>query len=463
MNWLNNICFLTDSYKVTHWKQYPRYISYVSSYFEPRRGAKFNETVFFGLQYQLKNYLEGKVVTKEKIDEAEELVNDHFKARVFPRHLWEYIICEHDGMLPIVIKAVAEGTVVKESNVMMTVKNTDPKCSWLTNYLESLLVQCWYPSTVASQSREMKKILMHSLHKTGDSSGIDFKLHDFGFRGVTCPEQAAIGGAAHLINFQGTDNLVATAMLKRFYSERMAGFTIPASEHSTITSWGKENEILACKNMLDQYPSGFVACVSDSFNIYNSCENIWGTQLKDQILARDGVLVIRPDSGDPLVVLPKILEILGDKFGYTWNEKGFKVLHPKVRLIQGDGIDLNSLVQITSCIEENKWSTDNLAFGSGGGLLQKVNRDTQKFAFKCSQVTFEDNSTRDVFKDPITDPGKTSKLGELKLVEENGELITVPHNDPREDRLIPVFMNGKILVDHKFSEIRSRSLLGANY
>lgn len=455
MSWLNNICWLSDSYKVSHWKQYPAGTKKVYSYFEPRAGAKFDKTVFFGLQYFLMEYLEGQVVTKDKIDEAEELFNSHFGGKVFHRTGWERILNKFGGRLPIEIKACPEGTIVDSSNVLMTVENTDPESFWLTNYLETLLVQVWYPSTVATQSRAMKQVLLSYLEKTGDPSLVNFKLHDFGFRGVTCPEQAAIGGAAHLINFLGTDTVPGLVLAKRFYNEFMAGFSIPASEHSTITSWLKEHEVDACRNMLEQYPEGLVACVSDSYDIFNCCANIWGGALKEQILARNGTLVVRPDSGYPPEIVVKVLDILGEKFGYTINSKNYKVLDPHVRVIQGDGIDFAMLDLILSAMEKSGWSADNVAFGSGGGLLQKLNRDTQKFAFKCSSALVG-SSERDVFKQPITDSGKKSKSGRLKLVNDGGNLITVASSDPRDDVLQTVFKNGEVLNKQDFIQIRKR-------
>lgn len=455
MSWLNNICWLSDSYKVSHWKQYPAGTKKVYSYFEPRTGAKFDKTVFFGLQYFLMEYLEGQVVTKDKIDEAEELFNSHFGGKVFHRTGWERILNKFGGRLPIEIKACPEGTIVDSSNVLMTVENTDPESFWLTNYLETLLVQVWYPSTVATQSRAMKQVLLSYLEKTGDPSLINFKLHDFGFRGVTCPEQAAIGGAAHLINFLGTDTVPGLVLAKRFYNEFMAGFSIPASEHSTITSWLKEHEVDACRNMLEQYPEGLVACVSDSYDIFNCCANIWGGALKEQILARNGTLVVRPDSGYPPEIVVKVLDILGEKFGYTINSKNYKVLDPHVRVIQGDGIDFAMLDLILSAMEKSGWSADNVAFGSGGGLLQKLNRDTQKFAFKCSSALVG-STERDVFKQPITDSGKKSKSGRLKLVNDGGNLITVASSDPRDDVLQTVFKNGEVLNKQDFIQIRKR-------
>lgn len=459
MDWLNNICWLTDSYKVSHYKQYPPGTKRVYSYFESRSGSTYPATVFFGLQYWLKQYLTGTVVTQQKIDDAEELFNQHFGGQVFNRAGWESILHRHGGRLPIEIKAAPEGTVVGESNVLMTVENTDDDAYWLTNYLETLLVQVWYPSTVATQSRAMKSLILGYLQETGDPALIDFKLHDFGFRGVTCPEQAAVGAASHLLNFKGTDTVAGLVMLRQFYHEPMAGFSIPAAEHSTITSWGREHEVDACRNMLTQYPTGLVATVSDSYDIFNCCENIWGGVLKDQILARDGVLVIRPDSGDPPPVVVKVLNILGERFGATTNAKGFKVLHPKVRVIQGDGIDFAMIGRILTTMKDAGWSADNVGFGSGGGLLQKLNRDTQKFAFKCSSITVG-NEERDVFKQPVTDNGKKSKAGRFKLVRVDGNSgttwKTVPAPDPRDDQLQTVFRNGELLIDQTLAEIRQR-------
>jgi len=458
-----NIILMTDSYKATHWKQYPPYSQYVHSYFESR-GGKWHDVVFFGLQYLLWRYLSGPVVTRQKIDEAEEVVAQHFgDPTLFNRSGWDYILNAHDGYLPVRIRAVPEGTVVPAHNVLMTVENTDSECWWLTNYLETLLVQTWYPCTVATQSREMKALLLKYLRRTGDPSKIDFKLHDFGYRGVSSHETAGIGGAAHLVNFKGSDTLAGVMLARRYYREPMAGFSIPAAEHSTITSWGRDHEEDAMANMLDQYPTGLVAVVSDSFNIFEACEKIWGGSLRAKVLGRDGTLVIRPDSGDPPDVLasgtPNVLSILADRFGYELNSKGFKVLHPKVRVIQGDGIDIEMLDRILYAMQSAGFSADNIAFGSGGGLLQKLNRDTLKFAFKCSSITVA-GETRDVFKNPVTDRGKASKQGRLKLVRENGVFKTVRRDlSDANDELMTVFDNGQVLANWRMSEIRERARL----
>jgi nicotinamide phosphoribosyltransferase len=249
----NNIVMLTDSYKVTHHLQYPEGTTLVYSYFECR-GGEYEEVCFFGLQYFLKRYLSGQVVTQEKIDQAETYFKKHFshpvwgyQENLFNKDAWQFILDKKKGKLPVMIKAVPEGTVVPYKNVLFTLENTDPECYWLTNYLETLLVQVWYPTTVCTQSREQKKIITKYLTDTGSKDVIDkglhlFKLHDFGFRGVSSVESAAIGGAGHLVNFLGTDTMAALVLHKEYYHEDMAGFSIPASEHSTMTSWGKEGE-----------------------------------------------------------------------------------------------------------------------------------------------------------------------------------------------------------------------------
>ncbi len=462
-----NICLMTDSYKASHYKQYPPGTTNVYSYFESR-GGRYPLVVFFGLQYYLKKYLQGQVVTQAKIDEADELFAAHFGTPgVFNRAGWEHILNKHGGRLPLHIKAVPEGSVIPTHNAMMTIENTDDEVPWLTNYMETLLVQVWYGSTVATQSREMKKTLLKWLEKTGDPNLIDFKLHEFGYRGVSSVETAGVGGAAHLLNFKGTDTFAGVVLARKYYGEAMAGFSIPASEHSTITSWGADHEVDAMRNMLTQYPAGLVACVSDSFDIERACRDYWGGELRDLILSRDGTLVVRPDSGDPATMVVKVLKILADRFGGEENEKGYFVINPKIRVIQGDGIDHDSLDKILNCMADAQFSADNIAFGSGGGLLQKLNRDTQKFAFKCSCATVN-GEDRDVFKDPVTDPGKKSKRGRLKLITvpaahgPGWQTVTINKGEQHtDDKLVSVFHNGELLEDQSFSSCRERAAVRA--
>ena len=458
----HNLILLTDSYKISHWRQYPPGTERVYSYFESR-GGKWQDVVFFGLQYYLKKYLAGQVITQEKIDEAAEIFAAHFgDETLFNRQAWEHILHKHDGRLPIRVKAVPEGTPVPSFNVLMTIENTDPACFWLTNYLETLLVQVWYGSTVATQSREMRHLITKYLARTGTPGLCDFKLHDFGFRGVSSVESAGMGGAAHLISFKGTDTIAGLTFAKQYYKEPMAGFSIPAAEHSTITSWGETHEVDAMRNMLTQFPTGTVAVVSDSFNVFEACRDIWGDQLRSDVLARNGTLVIRPDSGDPVQVLikghPNVFDILAERFGCTKNAKGYKVLSDHVRVIQGDGIDFEMIDSILYALQQKGYSADNIAFGSGGALLQKLNRDTLKFAFKCSSVNIN-GEERDVFKNPITDKGKQSKRGRLRLIREDDVFHTKRYeeSDALEDCLAEVFLNGEIRREYTFEEIRKNA------
>jgi len=455
-----NLLLLTDSYKVTHWPQYPVGTTRVHSYFESR-GGEFEEAVFFGLQYYLKRYLQ-EGIFQDDIIEAEEFFEAHFGTpKLFNRAGWQHILDAHGGRLPVSIRAVAEGTVVPRSNVLMTVENTDPLVPWLTNYLETLLVQVWYGTTVATQSREMKRLILHYLSATGDPGMIDFKLHDFGFRGVSSVESAGVGGAAHLVNFKGTDTMAALVVARDYYNEPMAGFSIPAAEHSTITSWGREREIDAFRNMISQFGSGapgLYAVVSDSYDIYHACSALWGGQLKAEVLAAPNTLVVRPDSGTPHQVVIEVLERLGLAFGTTTNSKGFKVLN-KVRVIQGDGIDYLETNRILMNMLNFGWSADNIAFGMGGALLQKLNRDTMSFAFKCSAVEVG-GEWRPVQKQPATDPLKNSKAGRLKLVQTSQGYETVPDKYwTGPDQLIEVFRDGEILADHSLADIRVRAAL----
>ena len=271
---------------------------------------------------------------------------------------------------------------------------------------------------------------------------------------------AGIGAAAHLINFKGTDTVAGIRLLQHFYSSsEMEGFSIPAAEHSTITAWGKENEAQAYDNMLTQFPEGLVAVVSDSYNVYEACEKLWGEMLRQKVLDRNGVLVVRPDSGNPKEVVLKVLEILGTKFGSEINSKGYRVLHPKVRVIQGDGVNYWTIQDTLAAVNRAGWSADNLTFGMGGALLQQLNRDTQKFAFKCSSITVN-GEEHDVFKDPVDGHDKASKRGRLALHFANGKWSTPRSNRntlDSEDRLQTVFRDGELLVNQTVAEIRERA------
>lgn len=464
----NNLVLMPDAYKYAHHKFYYPGTTEIYSYLESR-GGMFDETVFFGLQYILKEYLQGQAFTQQDLDEADVFLQQVFgRNDVFDKAKFQYILDKYDGRLPIRIKAVKEGAAVPTGNALMTIENTDPECYWLTNFLETLLMQAWYPCTVASLSHEVKKVIKQYYAETateGSEAGIDYVLNDFGFRGVSSVESAGIGGAAHLLSFSGSDTLAGSVMAINYYNAQKAyGQSIPATEHSICTLLGREGELEVFKHVLRSFPTGIIACVSDSFNIFKACEEYWGTELRDEILNRKGTLVIRPDSGDPVMTLLRIFDILFDKFGHTVNSKGFKVLPPQVRVIQGDGVNYNEIKVIYKALKDNGISAENLVLGMGGALLQKVDRDTQKFAIKCSSAVINGKEVR-VEKSPtemdangnISASFKKSKGGRLKLVKVNGAYKTVAQDELPEiaDELQTVFENGELVNSVTFEQVRA--------
>jgi nicotinamide phosphoribosyltransferase len=457
----------TDSYKFSQFLQYPKGTTHISSYIESRGGEQ--KSVFFGLQAFIKEYLMTPITMRD-VKRAEHIVQAH--GLPFNRAGWEIIVNEYGGKLPVEIQAVPEGTVMETRNVQVQVVNTDPRLAWLTSYIETALLRAiWYPSTVATKSRKMKILIAQALHETSDVPVMDqlmFKLHDFGSRGSSSAETATLGGMGHLVNFMGTDTFEAVEGVMRFYNtEEVVGFSIPASEHSTITAWGREREADAYENMLDTFggPGKIFACVSDSFDIYAATRDIWGNKLKDKVINMGGTLVVRPDSGDPETVPVEIIEILAEQFGYTVNSKGYKVLPPYVRVIQGDGINEHSLPRILENLRAAGFSADNIAFGMGGGLLQAWNRDTLKYAMKASAIRINEGEWVGFSKDPVTDPGKQSKEGRLGLVYECGigscGYRTLPEDlaNKKENLLRTIFRNGELLIEDTFAEIRERASL----
>jgi len=453
----SNSILNVDSYKTSHYLQYPPGATGVSSYVESRGGA-FDYSVFFGLQLFIKQYLL-RPITRENIAEAAALLPLH--GLPFNRDGWQHILDAHDGFLPLEIEAVPEGTVLPVSNVLVQVRNTDPKCFWLTSYVETALLRAvWYPTTVATRSFACRRIIAAALERTaGSLAGLEFKLHDFGARGASSLETAAIGAAAHLLNFRGTDTLSGILALREFYAADMPAFSIPAAEHSTITCWGRDGEREAYANMLAQFSGRgrVVAVVSDSYDLFRAIDDLWGRDLHDQVVNSDGTVVIRPDSGDPITIACDSIERLMARFGQRMNSKGYRVLPDYVRVIQGDGVSPAAIERILSSMEARGLSAENIAFGMGGELLQKVDRDTLKFAMKASAIE-RDGRWSDVFKDPVTDRGKRSKRGRLALVR-NGAYRTVRKETvaPDDNLLRVVYRDGRLLIDEPFEVIRARA------
>jgi len=451
-----------DSYKASHYLQYPTGTQYVSSYIEAR-GGEFKHMLFFGLQAYLKKYL-SRAITLAEIDYAQELWQAH--GVPFNRAGWLHILRKHKGVLPLRIKAVREGTVLPIKNAVVQVENTDPAVPWLTSYIETALLRAvWYPTTVATLSWSVKQIIGKYLRQTCENpeAELPFKLHDFGARGATSYEAASLGGLAHLVNFQGTDTVSALLAGRAFYGADMAGYSIPASEHSTMTAWGRAGETDAYNNMVEQFggKDKIFAVVSDSYDLFAAVKKIWGGTLKQKVMENGGTLVVRPDSGNPIKVCVDVVESLGDIFGFKINTRGYKVLPAYIRVIQGDGVHALSIEAILQRLKKKGWSAENIAFGMGGALLQRdIHRDTMNWAMKANAIKFKDDvEWRDVYKDPVTDPGKTSKRGRQALVVNRGRFKTIRNSELGKARnlLEDVWLDGELLRDQTLDEIRALS------
>lgn len=469
-----NFLLQTDSYKVGHALLYPPDLRGLYAYFESRGGV-FDETVFFGLQGVIKRHLEGTVFHPMDVDDAEGFFHKHFGGqKYFPADLWRQMYRDYKGKLPLLIKAVPEGTTVPTHNILFSVESTNPTYAFLVGYVETLLMQAWYPITIATQSAYLKREIRTLRERFSDNlDGLEFMVHDFGYRGCTSQEQAEVGGAAHLLSFRGTDTLAGIEYLNYYYGGdqdnhlyghvydyQMMGYSVPALEHSVVLSFDSEKECF--EHLLKQFPNGIVAAVSDTRDIYNAVDHIWGDELYQEVVARKGALVVRPDSGDPFRVVPDILDSLWNRFGGTINTKGKRVIDPHVRVIQGDGMNRDSIVQLYEHITDCGFAPENLTVGAGGGMLQGVNRDTQRFAYKVSEVTRGEKRIP-VHKTPITDRGKTSKEGRLVLLNDSmgtssSHLCTkqLYGYNHMHDLLRPVFYNGELLVDQTYDEITAR-------
>lgn len=456
----NSIILNTDSYKFSHYKMYPQNLEYISSYIESR-GGRWNRIVFYGLQMFLKEYLSRRI-TQEHIDYAEDFLAKH--GVPFNRKGWEYILRQYNGALPLKIEAVVEGTILPTNQVLVQVTNTDPKTAWLVSYIETALLRAvWYPVAVATNSYMCKQIILQYLEMTGIPSEIDFKLHDFGARGVSSYESAGIGASAHLVNFKGTDTTVGVHYAQKYYNaQEFPGYSIPAGEHSVISSWGRTGEKAAFSDMIDIFSNGIVALPIDTYDTFNAIDVIF-KELKDKIQQNNMRVVLRPDSGNPVAMASSCLEHMLHVFGHTVNEKGYKVLPNYIRMIYGDGIEESSIHDILRELTMRKISADNIAFGMGGALLQHLNRDTLRFAMKASAMRTEldadKNVWQDIQKDPITDPGKKSKPGRLALIRHSNGIYETIREDAlgsRENLLVPVFENGQVLCNYSFEEIRER-------
>lgn len=447
-----------DFYKKTHWRQYPPDTQRIYSYLEAR-GGRFPSTAIFGNRYQMEKF-SGVQFSLADVDHAEKHVRyQSGRSGLFNRAGWLSLLERHSGKLPLKMMMPEEGSVIGIKNVLLTIENTDYDFHWLTNYIETPAMRLWYPYTVASVSLYCRNIILKYLNQTGTPEEIWNRLTDFGSRGVSSEESAKIGGAAHLAIFKSSDTVTAIDFLFDHYGatfEDYPSIGTVANEHSTTTTWGKHREKEAYANMLEQYPTGVISVVSDSWKIINAVDQIWGVELKDAVMQRKGTVVIRPDSGEIIPTLISIFRILGKRFGFTMNQKGYQMLPFQLRVIQADGITVDTIEPILEALTQEGWSADNLYFGMGGGLLQKVDRDTMMMAMKCSESLIC-NITSDVYKEA---EGKVSKRGRLALIQDSAGVYSTVRVDDSSDlpgnKLVTGFLNGQSLLKPSIYDIRRK-------
>jgi len=460
---------LTDSYKATHYDMYPD-AKRMSAYGEFRAPFQGNETdhrfISYGIRYIIEHFV-AKRWTLDDVHRSELFLNTHGVGGSkfpFPTELFVKFVKENDGYFPVKIEALPEGTVVHIHTPVYQIL-AEKEYSKLVTFLETLLTMVWYPTTVATLSRMTKDSIAEGFHKSVDDDAmflLDSRLHDFGFRGCTSVEQSVIGGSAHLLNFTGSDTMSACYYTQYVLNNgKPVGSSIPATEHSVMTAWKTETQ--AISHMIEKFGGGIFATVMDSYDYDRALFKIVPS-LAEQQKKKGGLWVFRPDSGDPVEAILAALKAGEQAFGTTKNKKGYKVIKGAA-CIQGDGINMKTVKLILDAALKEGFSAQNVAFGMGGGLLQKVNRDTMSFATKLSFIEYADGSVRDVMKLPKTDTGKTSLPGILRVKRDpKTGLEVVTRRDPsdhtydHDDLLRPVYDMRPIpnFVWDDFDTVRNR-------
>ena len=495
---MTNAILLTDGYKLDHRRQYPKGTEYVYSNWTPRSNAYFPEAkdgaVVFGVQYFIKKYLIEKF-NKDFFDLPEDVAVESFKRRIDTFLGENQVGTEHVralhklGYLPIRIKSLPEGSICPIRVPMITVINTLPEFFWLTNFLETIMsCELWLPMTSATTARVYRKELERHAEKTGFSLDVmlGFLCHDFSMRGMAGLEASITSGMGHLTSFVGSETLPAIDAIEDYYNadaeKELIAMTVPATEHSVVCAGGEDGEFETFKRLITEiYPKGFVSCVSDTWDLWQVITDFI-PRLKDEILARDGRLVIRPDSGDPVHIIcgytpddfesfseqamvdrveyKGVYELLWDIFGGTINEKGYKVLDPHIGVIYGDSITLERQKEIYRRLEEKGFAATNLVLGIGSYTYQYRTRDSLGFAMKATwcQVNGE---PREIFKSPKTDSGMKKSLKGLIRVDkdENGIYYATDCVSKEEEQggcLETVFEDGKLIKETSLKEIRER-------
>lgn len=477
---------LTDGYKVDHRSQYPNNTEFVYSNWTPRKSRMdgINKVVLFGLQYFIKRYLIAEF-NENFFNQPKEKAVAKYKRRIEtylgPDAItYEHIEALHDlGYLPVEIKALPEGTAVNLKVPMVTIQNTLPEFFWITNFLETLMSAIlWMPCTSATIALEYRKILTRYAEKTGsDLEFINWQAHDFSFRGMAGIEAASMSGAGHLLSFTGTDTIPAIDFLEDYYEANaeteLIGGSVAATEHSVMCMGTKENEINSFKRLIqDVYPKGIVSIVSDTWDFWQVID-VFMPKLRNNILERDGKVVIRPDSGDPVKIIcgdpdaeigsseyKGAIERLWETFGGTVTAAGYKLLNAHIGLIYGDSITLERCEEICRRLAEKGFASANVVFGIGSYTYQYVTRDTFGFAMKATYGEVNGKG-REIFKDPKTDDGtKRSARGLIRLdYDEEGEIVMTDQVSKEEEKgglLTTVFKDGELTINQSLNEIRER-------
>jgi len=459
----------TDAYKQCHYKAIEPKLEYLYSYGESRVDSKYPQLCWLGLDIAIQqNFLE--VPSKGDLIEAREETFETFGYDIFNMEVWEKV--RKLGYFPMTIKSAPEGSVIPTSNVLFTAEATEPWFAKTINSLEGLEMHSWYASTISTRVMNIKRRLIPLVLKSGTIELLPYMVNDFGFRGATGYESAYVGGLAHLLHFEGSDNMPASRAIKNYYGLKGRAKSVWATEHSVALSFGPgEGEYRYVNHQLDNAPDeAIVAMVIDTYDAINFMQNVVGDPtILAKIKAKKGRIVFRPDSGIPKIIVEQVLEILAGHFGYTINAKGYKILNDNVGVIQGDGMNEDTIIELYEAILGNRWSSDNLVVGSGGGLLQvDVNRDTQRFAIKPSFGVIDG---KDTFfrKTPKTDMTKASKSGKLKLHPQmNGNYLTISSEKESGfggfiDDLKPVFHNGEFMSNNNFADMIARADQGLKY
>lgn len=487
-----NPLLLTDGYKTSHNKQYPKGTTLVYSNFTPRSNKYApkgcNEVVVFGTQMvmmQLHETFEKEFFSKPKDEVCGEMKRE-LSAYLGSDYDVSHFEALHDlGYLPIHVKSLPEGTKAPIKVPVLTIYNTHPDFFWVTNYLETILSNLlWKPMTSATIANQYRKVLTSWMEKTDKERAwfIDWQGHDFSMRGMDSVEAVVSSGLGHLTSFLGTDSLPAIYGARKYYGAKdfVAG-SVPATEHSVMCAGGKEDEIETFRRLLETYPTGILSVVSDTWDLWKVCTEHVVT-LKEEILARDGKLVIRPDSGDPVDILcgaweenrllsgnyektPKsgpegkgVIELLWDVFGGTVNEQGYKVLDPHIGAIYGDSITIDRADEICRRLGAKGFASTNVVLGIGSFTYQYNTRDTFGFAMKATYVEVNGEG-REIFKDPITDDGtKKSATGLLSVIyDDNNEYKLIDKVDwatTNDGALQTIYKDGKQFNVTSLEEIR---------